>query len=369
MYLDWITLNRFRSYGELEWRPDPGVNLLVGRNGAGKTNVLEAVAYLPQLRSFRNAPDAALVGFDADRAVIRAETIGRDDRRSLIEIELGAGRSRRTQVNRQRLARTADLMGHVRAVTFLPEDLDIVKRGPAGRRDLLDDVAVALAPSAALDQSEFDRSLRQRNAFLRQGDHDLTTLSVWDERLSLAAGKVMARRARAASSIQPHLRAAYRNISGSDVTVEWHYESDWGGSLDPAVAAAVFTSAYLETLDRRRRADRERRVTTTGPHRDDPVLRLDGHDLRYHGSQGEQRTAALALRLAGHSVVRQEVDVTPILILDDVFSELDDDRSEALASALPDGQTLISTADRSDVPLDGVLWQVDDGSIRRGSSR
>lgn len=360
-----MTLTGFRSYRSIEWRPDPGINLLIGANGAGKTNLLEAIAFLATLRSLRSAPEESMVEYAADAAVIRAEVESTSDHvRSLLEVELGGGRSRRVQVNRNRLARSTDLLGHIRVVTFLPEDLDLVKRGPGYRRDLLDEIAVSHAPVAHLEQAELDRALRQRNAFLRQGGSDPVTLSVWDERVSLAAGKVMSRRARAAGELESVLVESYGLIAGQATAVGWEYRSGWGGELDPTISAAGFADRHLEALGRLRRVDIDRRVTTVGPHRDDPALLLDGHDLRYHGSQGEQRSMALALRLATHKTVSERVGTPPILLLDDVFSELDPDRSSALAAALPAGQTLITTADRADVPLDGIIWTVADHSVQ-----
>jgi DNA replication and repair protein RecF len=248
-------------------------------------------------------------------------------------------------------------------VAFLPEDLDIVKRGPDRRRGFLDEVAVQLTPAASLDQSEFDRALRQRNAFLKQRIDDEATLAVWDQRLAQAGGKVMARRAGAAAELGPVLDRSYADIAVQAAGLRINYVSTWGGDLDPTIPAPDFGDRLAGGLEAARRADRERGVTTVGPHRDDPVMELDGHDLRYHGSQGEQRTAALSLRLATHRAVSDRAGVAPLLLLDDVFSELDPGRAEALAGALPDNQTLITTADRADVPIDGRMWKVADGTV------
>ncbi len=357
-----MSLAGFRSYAQLDWRPEAGVNLLVGRNGAGKSNLMESIGYLATLKSFRGSPDEALVGYDLDSAYVRGEIFS-DDVGSLIEIEIRRRGGRRAMVNKGRLARAADLLGHVRAIAFLPEDLDIVKRGPDQRRQFLDDVAVQLAPTAHLDQAEFDRALRQRNAFLKQRADDEATLSVWDERLAQAGGKVMARRSRAASELARPLADAYRSIAGEAPEVVIGYQSTWGGGLDPTVPASTFTERLTEALANSRRADRERGVTTVGPHRDEPVILLDGHDLRHHGSQGEQRTTALSMRLATHHAVSDRVGVAPLLLLDDVFSELDPQRAEALAASLPDTQTLITTADRGDVPIDGRVWSVTGGEL------
>ncbi len=363
MRLDWIAVSGFRSHAHLEWHPDPGTNLIVGRNGAGKTNLLEAVGYLATLRSFRGAPDEALVAHDAESAIDRGQ-VESFETSTLIEVEIRRRGGRKALVNTRRLARTTDLLGHVRLVSFLPDDLEMVKGGPGERRALLDDLAVQIWPASHLEQAEFDRALRQRNAFLKQGDRDPMTLSVWDERLSIAAGKVAVRRARVAQLLGPRLESAYRDVAGAPDAIGFDYRSDWGGSLDPTVSAAEFTDMCRKALADGRRADQERRLTLRGPHRDDPVLRLEEHDLRYHGSQGEQRTAALATRLASHLVVEETVGESPILILDDVFSELDGERSAALAKALPvHGQAFISSAQRADIPLEGRLWHLDAGKL------
>ena len=364
MHVSWLELVDFRSYRRLEWSPDPGVNLLIGANGAGKTNLLEAVAYAATLRSFRGVGDDGLVHDEAELAYVRlgVDRGGPDLGETLVEIEIPRRGGRRTQVDRQRLRRTSDLVEVLRVVTFLPEDLDIVKRGPGRRRDVIDEAAVQLRPTAALDLAEYERALRQRNAFLKQGAPDHITLSVWDERMSQAGGKVMARRVSAMTELAPHVASAYRRISGSDQELTFQYVSGWGAEPDPTVGAGEHGAALATALAASRRNDMDRRVTTVGPHRDEPLLMLDGRDSRTHGSQGEQRTVALALRLAVHTAVAQRT-TTPVLVLDDVFSELDPARADALADALPPAQTLITSARPEDVPITGRRWDVGSGRI------
>lgn len=363
MRVAWISLIDFRSYSELEWHPDSGVNLLIGPNGAGKTNLLEAVAYLATSKSFRGVPDNALIGDERDSAVVRAGLTG-EERERLIEIEIPRQGSRRTQVDKTRLRRTADLLGVLRAITFLPEDLDLIKRGPAYRRDLLDDVAVQLWPAAHLDQSEYERALRQRNAFLKQGQQDEATLSVWDSRLAQAGGRVLARRARVIESLAEMLDGAYADIADTETTAEFTYTPSWPGVLVDG-SAAEYGGRLVEALEQSRRVDYERRMTTVGPHRDEPGFSIDGHDARVHGSQGEQRTMALAVKLAAHRAVASAVGESPLLLLDDVFSELDPGRAHALAGALPaDTQTMITSARPEDVPVSGVVWKVGEGGVR-----
>lgn len=363
MRVDWVSLVNFRSYPQLDWRPDPGVNLLIGPNGAGKTNLLESVAYLATLKSFRSVPDAALVADDAESAVIRSGLVGAE-RERLVEIEIPSRGQRRTQVDKTRLRRTADLLGVVRMVAFLPDDLDLVKRGPAYRRDLLDDIAVQLWPASHLDQAEYERALRQRNAFLKQGYPDDATLTVWDSRLAQAGGRVLARRARVIETLSAMLGEAYAEIAHSETQANFIYTSSWRGELDQS-SAADLSDRLADSLEESRRIDYDRRMTTVGPHRDEPGFSIDDHDTRIHGSQGEQRTMALAVKLAAHRAVASAMGEPPVLLLDDVFSELDPERAQALASALPsDTQTVITSARPEDVPISGSVWQVGDGVNR-----
>jgi DNA replication and repair protein RecF len=365
MRVEWISLANFRSYPNLEWRPEPGVNILVGPNGAGKTNLLEAITYLATLRSFRHVVDQDLIADEAESAVVRSgiSSLGRD---RLIEIEIPQRGPRRTQVDKQRLRRTTELLGVLRVVAFLPEDLDLIKRGPAYRRDLLDEVAVQLWPAAYVEQSEFARALRQRNAFLKAGSRDEGVLDVWDARLAQAGGKVAIRRARVVEGLVPLLSEAYGEIAESPTPTGISYRTSWPNEIFVGGSAADFTIGMVDSFRNSRRSDLERRVTTTGPQRDEPVFLLEDSDSRTHGSQGEQRTMALAVKLAAHRLIADATDTPPLLILDDVFSELDPRRSSALAKSLPgDTQTLISSARPDEVPLGGVVWTVDGGVDRR----
>lgn len=364
MRVDWVSLVDFRSYSLLEWSPDPGVNLLIGPNGAGKTNLLEAIAYLGSLKSFRSAPDGALIAEGSEAAVIRCGVSGEGDRERLIEVEIPRQGARRTQVDKTRLRRTADLLGVIRLVAFLPEDLDLVKRGPAHRRDLLDDIAVQLWPTSHLDQTEFDRALRQRNAFLRHGEHDDATLSVWDARLAQAGGRVLARRARVIETLTPILAEAYADVASESSAISITYTPSWSDDIGEA-SAADMADRLAVALDRGRRRDYERRMTMLGPHRDEPGFSIAGREARVYASQGEQRTMALAVKLAAHRAVATSIDASPLLLLDDVFSELDPERARALAKALPEAtQTLITSARPEEVPISGSVWRVGEG-VRR----
>jgi len=361
--LKWIELADFRSYSGLHWEPSSGTNVLVARNAAGKTNLLEAIGYLSSLRSFRRAPDAVLIRMGAERAVLRGE-VAAANTSTLIEVELPSGRRRRAQVNRGRLSRLADLLGKVRSVVFLPDDLDLVKRGPAHRRDLLDAIAVQLWPGAYGDQKEYERALRQRNVLLKQMGRraDPVSLEVWDERVAAAGARVMARRHAAVAATEPQADAFYQELSGEATRVSVAYRSGWGAELQRDVCG--WESALREALQAARPKDLERRVSTVGPHRDDVVLLLGERDARLRASQGEQRTLTLALRLASHRAVREATSEEPLLLLDDVFSELDRHRARALARFLPTAQTFITTAREEDVPVEGRKWRLTGGEWR-----
>lgn len=339
------------------------MNLLIGRNGAGKTNVLEAIAYLSSLRSFRSVGDQDLINDDADFAVVRS-SIENSGRRRLVEIQLNRVGPRRTQVDKSRLARTADLLGVLRVIAFLPDDLDLVKRGPAYRRDLLDGLSVQLWPASHTEQAEYDRSLRQRNAFLKSGSRDGMTLSVWDSRLAQAGGRVLARRSALLQSLNPLLKVAYDDIAGAGSEASMQYAPTWGGDGLGTRSAADYAGQLMVALDGARPIDYERRMTTVGPHRDEPSFFLDGVDARTHASQGEQRSISLAVKLSAHRAVEEVVGEGPILLLDDVFSELDGDRSDSLAASLPaDAQTVITSARPEDVPVKGRSWAVGEGGL------
>lgn len=336
MILGHLWLEDFRNYTALDLQPAPGgLTVVEGDNGDGKTNLLEAIAYLATLSSFRGAATEALVRRDADRAIVRAEatTAGRA---VLIEAELRPGRRDRVQVNRQPLARARDLVGSFRVSVFAPDDLGLVLEGPGVRRRYLDDALVAVHPRNDGLVREVERVLRQRAALLRScggrldGDA-VTTLDVWDEKLAQAGALLADERHALAGRLAPAVAEAYERVAGAPAGVVMDYRRSWEGSLHAALAAA--------------RADDVRRgATGVGPHRDELVLHLAGLPARTHASRGEQRSLALALRLAVHEVVTTVTGATPVLLLDDVFSELDASRSQALLAHLPPGQALLTTA-------------------------
>lgn len=332
-----LSLVDFRSYARVEVDFAAGLTAIVGSNGCGKTNLLEAIGFVAGLGSLRGAPEAALIREGAEAAVIRCHARSEDGREILIEAELARTRPNRVKVNHQRIARRRDLIGVLTATVFSPEDLDLVKGEPAGRRRWIDDALASVRPSAAALRTEVDRILRQRNTLLRQaggralGDVAIT-LDIWDAKLAAAGDELRTSRTELLGAIQPRVRSHYAQISGGRGEASASYESSWGEiPLAEALAAA-------------RSDDLRRAASTVGPHRDDVLLRIERLPARSHASQGEQRSLALALRLAVDAEIRERRGVGPVLLLDDVFSELDSDRATALLEALPYGQRILTTA-------------------------
>jgi DNA replication and repair protein RecF len=340
-----LWLRDFRGYEAAELEPGPAVTLLVGGNAAGKTSLLEAAGWLARMSSFRKAPDVALVRVGTQQAVVRAE-VERDGltHPQLIEAEIAAAGRNRVLVGRKPLPRARDLLGILRVTVFAPDDLRLVKGGPAERREELDDLLVACSPRWDAVRADHERVLRQRNAWLRTWSRadDPATLDVWDEQLARVGAELVRARLKLVERLAAPLGKAYAAVAGAAADVSGAYEAAWAdGPLDTQRLDDV-PGLLAAALARARSADRERRVSTVGPHRDDWRLSIDGLDCRRYASQGEQRTLALALRLAGHAVVTEVVGEAPVLLLDDVFSELDEARCAGLVAHLPEGQALVT---------------------------
>jgi DNA replication and repair protein RecF len=357
-----LTLHSFRSYDALDLRLAPGVTAFIGSNGQGKTNIVEAVDYLSRLASHRVAADAPLVKQGAERAVISAAVV-KDGREAVLEVEINPGRSNRARVNRSPLPRSRDLLGLLRTVLFSPEDLALVKGDPAERRRFLDDLMVLRLPRLAGVRADYERVLRQRNALLknvagdrRRGTSEYfdSTLAVWDDQLVTLGAELVETRIRLLDDLAPLLAQAYAAVAkdgGRDQADARYVPSVPLPELSGEVPARDrLCAAFSDELANRRSEELQRGLTLVGPHRDEVALSVGTLPVRGYASHGESWSFALALRLAAFDLLRSEGD-DPVLILDDVFAELDADRRERLAELVADTeQVLVTAAVSADVP-------------------
>lgn len=393
MHVARLVLDQFRSYHHLDVSFAPGVTVLVGHNGQGKTNLLEAVAYLSTLGSHRVAGDAQLIRTGAQQATVGAAVV-RADRTTIIEVDLVAGRANRARVNRSPVARPAEVLGTLRTVLFAPEDLAVVKGDPDGRRRYLDDLAVLVMPRMAGVLADYARVVSQRSALLKSAGavrakaSALATLDVWDTRLTELASQIVAVRLQLASAVLPFLAEAYDQVSeGGRVALGYRSSADVDGQPDlltrtgPGVTAEQLRpqlhADLVAAVERLRGKELDRGVCLVGPHRDDLLLSLNDLPTRGYASHGESWSYALALRLAAYRLLTAGPDWAtgwggdgePVLLLDDVFAELDSRRRDRLADIVGTaGQVLITAAVPADVPsgLGGDLFEVAASEVSRG---
>lgn len=381
MHVVHLSLHDFRSYVAAEVALGPGVTAFVGRNGHGKTNLVEAVDYVARLSSHRVAGDNALVRFGAESAVIRLAVV-RDERQAVLEVEINPGRSNRARINRSPLPRARELLGMVRTVLFSPEDLTLVKGDPSERRRFLDDLLVQRSPRYASVRSDYDRVLRQRNSLLKtaglarrsgpgssRGESALATLGVWDTHLARAGAELLAARIALVEDLKPLVGAAYeavaRGATRDDARMTYQPSFELPDHDPHAPDRTTLGQALLEEVERRRDDELDRGISLVGPHRDELSLMLGPLPVRGYASHGESWSLALALRLASYDLLRSTGD-DPILILDDVFAELDTERRERLAELVAGAeQVLVTAAVPDDLPraLDGVRIDVVEGQV------
>lgn len=376
MHVTHLSLADFRSYARVEVPLDPGVTAFVGPNGQGKTNLVEAVGYLATLASHRVSSDAPLVRMGADRAVIRA-AVTQGERSQLIELELNPGKANRARINRSSQVRPRDVLGIVRTVLFAPEDLALVKGDPGERRRFLDELVTARSPRMAGVRSDYERVLKQRNTLLksaamarRHGGRgmDLSTLDVWDQHLARVGAELLAQRIDLIAAMQPLADKAYEALApgGGPVALEYRFSSAAGGGVGAHGRDELYAQ-LIGALAEVRKQEIERGVTLVGPHRDELVLKLGQLPAKGYASHGESWSYALALRLASYELLRAEGN-EPVLVLDDVFAELDTRRRERLAELVAPGeQVLVTAAVDDDVPgvLAGARFTVADGEVER----
>jgi DNA replication and repair protein RecF len=373
VYVRYLSVADFRSWHTAEVGFEPGANVLVGANGQGKTNLVEAVGYLATGTSHRSATDAPLVRSGAEQAVLRVAAVsaGRELR---LELEIRPGRTNQARMSGSPV-RLRDAVGVLRAVLFAPEDLAIVRGDPTERRRFIDELATARTPRIAGVRSDYERVLKQRAALLKSAAAarhraDLSTLDVWDGHLAQHGAALLAARLSTLAALTPHAAAAYAQVAPTSEPLVLGYSSSLGSSLQPDPAALA--GALLAELARVRPAELERGVNLVGPHRDDVVISLGALPVRGYASHGESWSTALSLRLGSFELLREEAAEMsggdPVLILDDVFAELDVDRREQLAgTAAKAEQVLVTAAVAADVPsyLGGARFEIAAGTLRR----
>ncbi|SFE24826.1 DNA replication and repair protein RecF [Actinacidiphila alni] len=385
MHVAHLSLADFRSYARAEVPLEAGVTAFVGPNGQGKTNLVEAVGYLATLASHRVSTDAPLVRMGAERALVRAQVV-QGDRQQLVELEINPGRANRARINRSAPGRPRDVLGIVRSVLFAPEDLALVKGDPTERRRFLDELITARAPRLAGVRSDYDRVLKQRNTLLKsaamarrhggkglgappatKSAGDLSTLDVWDQHLARAGAELLAQRLDLVAALQPLADKAYEQLAPGGGPIGLEYKGSIGERMVGAEGREDLYGRLLEALGESRRQEIERGVTLVGPHRDDLLLKLGPMPAKGYASHGESWSYALALRLASYELLCADGG-EPVLVLDDVFAELDTRRRERLAELVAPGeQVLVTAAVDDDVPdvLVGARFAVEQGTVER----
>lgn len=373
MHVAHLSLHNFRSYADLDVALEPGATAFVGRNGQGKTNLVEAIDYLSRLSSHRVATDAPLVRAGTDQAVVRASVV-KEGRTALLEVELNSGRANRARINRSAVSRPREIIGLVRTVVFAPDDLSLVKGDPAQRRTFLDDLLVLRTPRLAGVRSDYERILKQRNSLLKTAgiargssrDAAMSTLEIWDDNLARVGGELLAARLQLVEDLRPYVGKAYeavaRGATRDDADLDYKTRIEVADDLPAALLAAIAE---------RRKDELDRGISLVGPHRDELLLTLGDGDLRLpvkgYASHGESWSFALALRLASYDLLRADGD-DPILVLDDVFAELDAERRSQLAQLVAGAeQVLVTAAVPADVPaaLQDMRYVVADGRVTR----
>jgi DNA replication and repair protein RecF len=379
VYVRHLSLTDFRSYPSAELALEPGPAVLVGPNGQGKTNLVEAIAYVATLGSHRVATDAPLVRAGAARAVVRAAVV-RAERELLVELEIQPGKANRARLNRSPVSRPREVLGALRTVLFAPEDLALVRGDPSERRRFADELLTARSPRYAGVRADYERVLKQRNALLKtaafarrskSSSGDLRTLDVWDGHLAELGAELLAGRLDALAALTPYVEKAYDAVSagkgGARIRYKLSHEDEARPPGELPTDRSVLTAQLLDALAKVRPSEVERGVTLVGPHRDDLVLHLGDLPAKGYASHGESWSYALALRLASYDLLTADGG-EPVLILDDVFAELDSQRRERLGELVGGAeQVLVTAAVAQDVPeaLQGARYDVASGEVRR----
>ncbi len=387
MYVQHLSLTDFRSYSQLEVPLQPGVTVFMGPNGVGKTNIVEAIGYLGSQSSHRVSSDKPLIAFDAERALVRGRLV-RGTQATSVELEINADRANRARINRANPVRARDAAGILRTVLFAPEDLALVKGDPSNRRRFLDDLMVQLVPHHAGVRADYERVLKQRNALLkslrgsRLTSGHLATLEVWDQHLATVGSQLLHARLAALGRLLPHVQKAYRDLTDGSKVADASYRStlvspaadDDDAALPEgedlsSLSVHELVEKFLAALVSQRRRESERGISLVGPHRDEVELLLGRALVKGYASHGETWSMALALRLGSYYLLSEDDPTpgsSPVLILDDVFAELDGNRREKLAAVVAGAeQVLVTAAVGDDVPaaLEGRHLSVIPGGL------
>ena len=356
-----LNLNNYRSYTTLDLSLDPGVSIFVGKNGEGKTNIAEAVLYLTFLSSHRASGNTPLIKLGNQSAYIRAK-VKYPEREILVELEINANKANRAKVNQNQVRSQKEIFGIVQTIYFSPEDLDIVRGDPSERRRFIDQLLTLRSPRIAGVISDYERAVKQRNSLLKTRA-STDALSPWDKQVAELGGELITLRMLALDELKPIFNQVYKDISDTK-PAEIVYKSS---IENPSLNQEENSEKIMERLVNNRGAELERGLTLTGPHRDDLVLALGDHLVKGYASHGESWSIALSLKLATYNLLKSD-GLSPILILDDVFSELDEDRREKLAQIAQGAeQTLITVAVEGDLPdsLTGDKYLVKNGSVSK----
>lgn len=370
MYVRHLVLTDFRSWPRVELELAPGRTVFVGPNGFGKTNLVEALWYSATLNSHRVATDAPLIRVGADRAIISTIVVN-EGRELAVDLDITSGRANKARLNRSPVRSAREVLGVLRAVLFAPEDLALVRGDPGERRRYLDELATTRRPTIAGVRADYDKVVRQRTALLKtaagarfRGDHSaLDTLDVWDGHLATHGAQLIAARIDLVNELAPEVEKAYQLLAPASRPASVRYRSRVDVVEHEAAAGntdvEVLEAALLDELSRRRSAELERGVCLVGPHRDDLELRLGDQVAKGFASHGESWSMALSLRLASYELLRAEGS-DPVLLLDDVFAELDTARREALAQVAASAeQVLVTAAVAEDIPADWDARRID----------
>ena len=363
MYIKHLALTNYRSYSQLDLELQPGVNIFIGKNGEGKTNIVESILYLSYLSSHRTASDAPLVQLGSTAGYVRAK-VENGEREILVELEINAEKANRARINQNTTRSQRELLGLVQAIYFSPEDLDLVRGDPAIRRRFVDQLLILRYPRLAAVMSDYDRAVKQRNSLLKNRSSN-ASLQPWNNHVANFGGEIIAARLSLLADFEPTFTEVYKEISSAKKAFITYKSSIDEPSLLPDENRAKII-AKMESVAHQ---EFERGVTLVGPHRDDLLLMLGDHFVKGYASHGESWSVALSLKLASYQLLQNE-GARPILILDDVFSELDEERrTKLIALANTAEQTFITVAVQSDLPdeLSGQTFAVKSGSVKSQS--